>query len=239
MHQKSSGRAALGAIFGFALLTAAIGFQAQRLAKPYLARQQADQALQGPLFRALQQYEPGTYQTIRFTLIEGIKSGKKPEEVGPVMHVLMSRVAEKYVLKASDRALCDYMRVTMDEIEEASRKDPGAGYAIMFPSSGEYALGDYVSKATLDRDRDLLAQVITTGAQNQATPLDESAARKMLTKLQKQLRARFGDDVEVLTHGWRPDVDKKKFCEVSVAMYRSVLELPTNEAAQVLRLVLG
>jgi len=223
-------------VFGLA----AAGFAGRQLLFPYLARAQADKALQAPLFRALEQHEPATYQIVRATMIEGIEAHRPMSEVAAATRPIIGQAAQKYLAKADDQALVDVVRATVDEIEQAARKDPAVAYGIMYPGAApRYVIGEFVDEKTLEAEVAATARLIETGARNAASPQDDAAAAKTLREIAGELEKTYGEDVKLLDGGWRPGVDKKKVCEVRVAMYRAILALPPRDAAQVLRLILS
>ena len=238
MSAERKGRvsAVLAMVFGIL----AVGLTSRNVLLPYLARRQADKALQAPLFRALERHEPDTYRIVRATMIQGIKDKRPMDEVAAATRPLIGQAAEKYLQTADDQALLDVVKATVDEIEQAARKDPAVGYGIMYPGAApSYVIGEYVDQKTLESEVAATARLIETGAEHRASPQDDEHAAKVLRGIASELQKTYGDDVQLLDRGWRPDVDKKRVCEIRVAMYRAIFALPQKDAAQVLRFILS
>lgn len=238
MSPEVKGRvsALLAMVFGIL----GVGLTGRHFLVPYVARAQADKALQAPLFRALERHEPATYQIVRATMIEGIKSRRPMNEIAAATRPIIGQAAQKYLMTANDQALVDVVRATVDEIEQAARKDPAVGYGIMVPGAApqQYVIGEYVEQKTLEAEVAATARLIESGARHAASPQDDERAAQLLRAIAAGVEQTYGDDVRLLDGGWRPGVNKKKACEVRVAMYRAILALPAHDAAQVLRLLL-
>ena len=77
-----------------------------------------------------------------------------------------------------------------------------------------------IGKSGLDKER-----VITTGMDISAT----------IQPMFKRLREQYGADIAVLGQFADPNVDHRKVCAMTSAMFKAILDLPDTEKVRVLR----
>ena len=181
---------------------------------------------------------------------------------------ILAKVVKAYIPKASDEAIVEYARVSIDEAEQIAAKDTDVAFAMLFGNEMKFDLTKYVDVATRKRDADALAEVIRTGVRNEAGHQNDRRAQWELEKLARQFEADYGKDAELVFTGgrrrhvmipqrnWIPGqpqppnigqpqvilgqkVEKPRTVELTIVFYRRVFALRTDVAAQVVRLLLS
>lgn len=254
VEKRSSGglRAVLIAVV---VIGAAIGSQA--VIRPMLIERRAEKELMSvAAFQQIARWEPATYKKMKEVTVEAIRRGESAAQIQGAVRTVLSGVVKQYIPVASDEALIEYMRVTIDEIEQINAKDPEACYAMLFNNRVKIDITQYIDEALQNRDRAALTEIIRTGVRKDAGYQNDRNAEFVLRQVMDQFITDFGDDgrlpftmgrrqappgtdmVEAMRIATAP-VDKRKTCEMTVAFYRRVLDLRADRAAQVLRMMLS
>lgn len=206
------------------------------VAKPF----EAEKALRDlPAFEAIKEHEPATYQQIRAEMLRAVRGGADRANVTAKIRAHTSEIVSKYIPRASDKALTDYIAVTVEEIRQLAAKSPEEGVKFLFPAPGESVdLVRYVDAQTRQRDLSALGELIRTGAASPPRPIDQARAQQLLDQALAQLRSKYGDSVAALAAPRAPGTDKKMVCDMAADLYAFILEMPSSDAALVLRSML-
>jgi hypothetical protein len=93
-----------------------------------------------------------------------------------------------------------------------------------------------VDEETQRRDLAALAELIRTGAASKPRPIDQQRADLLLGEVVAGLRSTYGDEaVDTLAAPRAAGADPKVVCDITAGLYASVLRLPPDDAAVVLR----
>jgi len=194
-----------------------------------------------PAFAAIKEHEPATYQTMKSELVTAMQDGADKDAIVLRIHNLTAALAQKYIPRCSDQALVRYMRVTMDEVDQVSKKNPDAAFAMLFPEPGKFAdIHSSLDETTQKEDLAALAAVISTGAGQPVRTSSDSRANDLLRQAFQELASEEGADaVKVIANPRAPGVDKRQVCTLISHLYGKVLALPEGDAALVLRTMLA
>jgi hypothetical protein len=192
-----------------------------------------------PAYRALEEHEPQAYQRIRGEMLEATRRGESAVAASARMRAAIGALLPKYLQRADDDALIDYMRVTMDELEQISRHDIAAAYAFLVPDPAKPVnVMAHISADLMRRDSEALARLIATGAKRREPHPPNARGEAAFEKVVEQVRGQIGDDFDALQRMGQPDADPQKIVRGTLVLYRTVFALPAADAAEVLRFLL-
>jgi len=207
------------------------------LSKPVVRYIQIESELQSvAAFQELKRNDPEAYERIKATLHDAIQNGESLDMAAVRARSILSElVATKYLPRASDDAIANYVAVMVEEIEQFTNADPNACYQYLFPKQYGPANLRYVDKKTMEKDLTALAQVIHTAAQNQQSTVTSADGEAILKGVVQDLYGVYGDDILLLDKIHDPSTDRKRACTVVAALYRRILDLPKPQRGVVLR----
>lgn len=196
--------------------------------------------LEVPVFQAIKQYDPKTYESLVSDLKGSFTKGIDDSQVIGVVRGHIAGLVQKRLPSASDDAVVSYMSVMVTEIGELSSRGGDLCYRFLFPQpSGPIDARKYFSKQTQDADLAALAQVVRTSAEHPQTIPKEGDVMPALEPIVVELAKEYGNDIEMLQNPTAPTVNKTKVCSMTVDLYSRVLKLPKNESSRVLRFMLS
>lgn len=192
-----------------------------------------------PAFSSIKKYEPATYQKIINQVSEAVKKGHSQKEVAYMVRHHISRLVESRLPHASDEAIVAYMKVMVKEMEELLALGNGLCYKFLFPQLVESVNAREVfSKETQYNDLEALDAIIRTSINKRKLP-SEAVVLPLLEPIFTELQAKFGDDVSMIENPTAIGIDKERVCQITKELYIKILDLPTQQAASVLRWILG
>lgn len=227
----------IGGVFGFlgGLLAWQLGV------RPMLIEYQADKALsQTAAFEQIKRWDPEAYAQMKRAAVSSMRRGESPARLQGGVRAVVAGVVKKYIPHASDEALLDYLRITMEEVAQVNAKDPDAAYAMLFGNDMNFDMTKYVDEKTQQRDVAALAEIIRTGVAKEAGYQNNERATRLLQNLVQQFRSDVGADAELLALAVQGGGgDKRRTVDMTIELYRRVLAMRTDQAAQVFRLMLA
>jgi hypothetical protein len=254
VEKRSSG--SLRVVGGIAAVLAGV-VGSQMFLRPMLLERRVEKELMSvPAFQQIARWEPVTYKKMKDAAVASTRRGESPAQVQGAVRGVLAGVLKQYIPVASDEALIEYMRVMIDEIEQMTAKDPEVSYAMLFNNRVNVDVTKYIDETLQKRDMSALSEIIRTGVRKDAGYQNDQNAERVFVQVMEQFIADFGPDgrlpftmgrreappgtdmVEAMAIATAP-VDKKKTCEMTVAFYRRILELRSDRAAQVLRMMLS
>lgn len=208
------------------------------VAKPLIVEQQLGEL---PAFAAIKQHEPATYQTMKSELVAAMQDGADKNAIALRVHNITASLAQKYIPRCSDQALLRYMRVTIDEVDQLSKRNPDLAFGMLFPEPGQFVdVRSNLDEATQKEDLAALADVISSGAGKPVHEAAGSRANDLMRQAFQELAAEDGADaVKVIANPHAPGVDKLQVCTLVSHLYRKIFALPEDDAALVLRTMLA
>ena len=242
-----------------------------RLVRPWWLDRAAEKVLrETPAFQEIARWEPGVYKQMKAGAVEAIRRGNPPDGIQASIRRQLLPVVKTYLPRASDEALIEYLRVSLDEAEQIAAKNPDAAYAMLISRETVFDLANYVDATTLQRDARALAEIVRTGVANDAGYQNDRHAQHELDLVKQKFVQDYGADGELVFTGGRrkkivmlaprpqafgrpqPEnpkanqmemlsqtVEKPRTVEMAILFHRRILELRTDVAAQVVRLMLS
>lgn len=270
MKLVNSKRSGVGprAVWAILVVLVVAGFITKLVVLPMLLARSADHELAKiPAGRLIARWEPAAYARMKATMVESLRHHESTAQAQGRVRALVSEIAKPYMKTASDEALIEYFRVTIDEMRQMTAKDPSVAFDVLGGRT-DIDVGQYIDEQTQNRDAAALAGIISTGVAKEAGYQDAPRATELTRKVVASMRADFGADAELpsqivrrtpeqwrefaaagrpedpyeaalISHGLVTRPDKRRVCEMTLELYNRILALRADQAAQVLRLMLA
>lgn len=196
----------------------------------------------GKVYQVLAQQEPATYQKILAEATDSLSKGESEEILASRLRPMVMSVLPKYFSRCSDKALVNYLQVTIKELEQVLVKNPDAAFALMFPTpeNSTANLTQNIDRTILESEQEALAQVIQSGNQSETIPINRERAQENLIPIVRRLQEKHGPDtVDLLENPTAPGIDKARVCRILIDLYREILSLPQENSAEISRMMLS
>lgn len=190
-----------------------------------------------PLYKTIKEVDPEEYKSISAELKKAVKEKKNSEYILTKVRPVITKLIKKHSPYASDQSLINYMKINIEEIRQVGGKTADGCYQMLFPEIyGSIQISNFVDKKIAEQDLEALNEVLKSAKTRQKqTAIDSADLEKNYEKIMKELLPKFGKDLVILENLNAKDVDKKKGCEISIAIMESMLNLPTKDAAGMIR----
>jgi hypothetical protein len=238
-HKSSGQKFVLPAII---IGVVAVGVAFPTLIRPKLLERKADRALMAmPAFQQIAKWEPVSYNQMKAEMIGSLERNEPTAQAQGRIRTLVQKLSKQYMKTASDDSLIAYIAVTVEEIKQVNAKDPEVAFNMLFGGRVDVDVTKYIDEATQKRDAEALAEIIHTGVAKEAGLQNDQKATQLLRQVVEGMRTEFGADADL---PFNPKAtpptseNRKKTCDMTVEFYNRILALRSDQAAQVLRLLL-
>jgi hypothetical protein len=196
--------------------------------------------LELPLYRALKDYEPQTYQQVLKLLEDGIATRQPQEQVWAKTRPLITEVATGRLLHASDEVQMRFAQHTTSAVTALYERGDTTCFSYINPAPGEAInFVPLFSPEIVKRELDLLSEIVVSAAGQTRTRVSEDSAAEGLQMLFAKLQDKYSaDDLTALADPKAEGLDKRKFCLVTADLFRTAVSLPAPHNANVIRLLL-
>ncbi|MBW2092129.1 MAG: hypothetical protein JRI34_08415, partial [Deltaproteobacteria bacterium] len=188
------------------------------------------------VYQHIAKSDPEIYERIKSEINNSLRNRESSEQTTIRIRRIVNELVGKYLPRASDDAIFNYVKVMIQELSELTKLNPDLSYEFLFPQRGgatghSYNLSPEMKKADLDA----LAEVIKTGSTNPVIIRDFSEAKLLLEKVFANLHKVYGDDLSLLRNPLASGIYKKKYCNITIALFTEIFELPKQKSCMVLR----
>jgi hypothetical protein len=206
----------------------------------YSSRQAESALLELPVYQAIKQYDPNTYQAVLAGLRRGLKNGADESQLIAQLRGHLAPVIEKRLPHSSDEAAAAFVAVIVTELSELKAHGGDMCFRFLFPKGAPSIDGrKYFTKKTQEADSAALVQVIKTSAERSTPIPPESEVMPTLQPAYDALTTRFGEDAQMLVEPYGAGVDKGKVCDMTIFLYSQLLQLPPDLQGKAFRFMLS
>jgi hypothetical protein len=195
-----------------------------------------------PLFAAVAQAEPTAYEHLKENYISGIQSGLPLSEItAQVRSVIVSTMLPKYLEHGDDLALIAYLQSQVGEMRELRLRSPDAKncVAFMYPQNEEAAkMLPPISQAARDADVAALTALLGAPLDHNPAPSEASVQPALIKAAQRTEKANPGA-MQLFAKGGRSTQHPRELCDAAITFYGAIFSLPPEEAAPLLKYLLG
>lgn len=172
-----------------------------------------------------------------------VTAGEDTEKTLRLHAALRTGVVPKYIPLASDEAIRNYVRVTIAELHELRDASYYRCFSFLFgertDESEQVRLERTLSQPTRAAGFDAIARLIES-AEPVPVSIDEDAVWRVLdNRVLPSLPAWLGERKMVLRDTLSRDIDRVAACEVTLAVYEAIVDLPSPDGPLVMRYMLA
>lgn len=188
----------------------------------------------GSVFAALQSLRPQDFTKMVDRVTSGYLSGESEGVVIDAARAQMLPIITQHRSLADDQTILDQGRLLLDQYKALSAVDKQLCYEY---ASGVDATKNYVaylSAPMRQREVELSERILKTATARE--PVSAKATEPLWNVVGGRLAKRFGaNEIELLTQENLTPPQRARYCDMAIAMYEEMLNLPMNSAVQVLR----
>jgi len=187
-----------------------------------------------PLYAALKEREPQTYDTIVSALRSAYLRGHSVAEVRKKALPLIQDIYMERLPYASDDAVVSFARVLIKQSETLRAVDPLLCYRYNFSDSTDSNISHYLPNELIWKEMDVGAQIIRTFSQSRNISFDGEMEKEIETFIIELIEI-YGEDILLLADESHSIEDQPRACDAIVFWFSSIVELPSDESARMLR----
>lgn len=216
-------------------LTLAVG---REFVEPRIQAQRVESALLDmPVYRTLQQHEPKAYEQIRSAIETSIANKLPQEQMWAVTRPVITEVATRRLPHASDTVLVKYGAHIVSATTLLHAKGGDACFSYINPAPGEALdFTALLGREVAEQELSLVAEIVTSAAGKKRAAVTETEAKLDVDAVIGKLLSKYSQpDLAALQNPNSPNVDKRKYCQVIIDLYKEVIALPAPRNSQLLR----
>jgi hypothetical protein len=210
----------------------------RELVEPRLHAQQAEsQLLELSVYQALKQHEPDSYARILEAFKDGIASKRPIEQIWAVTRPVVGEITAKRLPHASDSTLIKFAGHIVSSVGALHANGGTACFSYINPAHGEALdFTALLGKEAAQRELDLVAEVVTSAAGQNRSPVSEAEGTADVEVVIGNLLKKYSqEDLASLQNPNAPNLDKRKFCQITADLYREAMLLPEPRNARLFR----
>jgi hypothetical protein len=189
-----------------------------------------------PLFAAVAQAEPKTYEHLRDRYVSDTQNGLPQSEIiAQVRTVIVGGMLPKYLAHGSALPLLAYWKSQVTEMHELRASDPMSCVAFMFPEDQAAPRTPApVSQATRDADVAALTALLKEPLDTDPTPSQDSIQPALVKVAQRTEKVNPGA-IQLFAKGDRTTSHPRELCDAAITFYSAIFALPPAEGAPLLK----
>lgn len=230
-----------GAVILHAAMFAAALALGRHVVEPRLQAWRVESALlEMPVYRALQEHEPQSYQRIRSAIEQGIAARSPQQQIWAATRPVISEVTARLLPQAPDEVLARFAHHLVDGLTRLHAKGGTACFSYVNPAPGEAVdFGELLGAEFTARELDLVADIVVAAAAGRQPPVDQQEAAPYLEAVVARLLATYSqEDLAALENPHAPGLDKRRYCQLITDLYREAIALPAPRGARLLRFLM-
>jgi hypothetical protein len=217
-----------------AIVLIALSQQVNRsLVQPRLAPWRNDQALlETPMFQAVKEIDPDTYEAIERTIRQGRRTGAEPGELQSDLDEIMNEKIPEYVAAGTDDAVNAYYESVVQRLEEIRQHNLQTCHRVAqgMPVGD---LREYLSEETRQNATDALAALILSTAEGPTTSYGRNDAESDWSWVSSEV-IQDESDARLLQRR-SGSIDWQRSCDLHIALYEQIQMLAPERSAGLLR----
>ncbi|MCX8956686.1 hypothetical protein EHW65_05135 [Erwinia psidii] len=191
-----------------------------------------------PVYRTIKTQQPALYQTLLHEYLPAVASGESDTLAQANLRPMLSELLSQRISYASSEALNRYMQVSLEQMKVLRKENNELCFKFLFPQVSGGIDSSKTFPAAL-REREMMAiDYFLQHSHGAEQTGDADRYRADLQNIVRKLYGKWGSDLQIMNAPAEVGADKIKLCEMTIDLYQSVLALPANNSAGVLRIIL-
>jgi len=193
--------------------------------------------LELPLYQTLKEHEPEAYQKIMAIFKEGITQKLPKEQLVGSVRAVIGEVTARRMQHAADDSLVKFAEHLTTVVGALHAKGGTVCFLYLNPQSGpvvDYApmIGNELTMRELQVSSDLIQSAAGKTRANLSEAEVSDDLQAVVTKL---LTTYTPAELQALGAAQDPNLDKRRFCEVTSAIFSEAASLPAPNGARLIR----
>jgi len=199
-----------------------------------VTRDDWDRGLQrtSPVYSVLKEKYPKSYNEILDTFVDGTTKGLPQAQVVGQARAELNGLIKTLLPYSDDTVLIDFGRLIVDQYRAVQLQDSTACYRFA-SGQDDPAVIRMIPAPLTQRELSLDAQILSSAQKQNKSANNEIVWDKIRAGL--RLKGYTVADLKLLAADSIGPSDYARYCEVTIALYQEMVELPTEEAAAALR----
>lgn len=201
------------------------------------AGQVESKLLDMPIYQALKQYEPDSYQKILYALEQGTAEKQPLEQIWSLTRPVIGDVTTRRLPHTSDAVIIKFAEHIVSATTNLYSKGGTSCFSYMNPQPGEALdFTALLGKEAAQQELTLIADVVTWAAGKTRPPVTEAdASPDVEAVIAKLLEKYTQEDLVNLQNLQSPGIDKRKYCQIIVDLYKEAIALPEPRNSRLVR----
>jgi len=196
-----------------------------------------------PTYQVLKEQEPQLWDAIRTRALTMQKDGKTEQQIVDEIQPQVLALQMQRLQTAPDKDVVAYMKINMEQTAAVQKVSDDDCYRFLFPEvKGGINPVRILSQELFQRRMAVDAAMMRAAVgpdKHTVTPQERAHAQQDIKPLALQLTQRYGENMEIMSNP-RSGVGKEKItCNLVQDLWNSVLALPENKAAGVIRFAIA
>ena len=185
-----------------------------------------------PLYKAMKEKYPKSYEEILDVFSDGVARGTPQAELIGGARAKLQGLIKALLPQADDAVLIAFGRLVADQYRALQGQDKAACYKYASGVADEATIR-LLPKDLIERELELNAMIISSARNQGAAVKTDASWEKIIATLDQ--RGFTDSDRQMLTGTSISPSNYARYCDFAIILYQAVTNLPTKEAASVLR----
>jgi hypothetical protein len=190
-----------------------------------------------PLFAALAQYEPATFQEYMSALREAFLSGRSILDVRQQFMPRFQQIYRRYLPQASDAAAVAAIELIVAQAQAVQRRSGALCYAYFNGMGADTSVILEILNSTASRELEVMADVIRSARTTPGRLPAQAEGNRQKDAALQRLARRVGNAKLAFLNPEQGRRDQPASCDVTIGLYQEVLRLPRAQAGPLLRFI--
>ncbi len=195
-----------------------------------------DEIMHGiPFYQVIKEHDPALFHKIKDDIDIAVKNEEDVMVLKARVRSYLDQVLISRIPLTSNEAMVAYVRVTLKEMQALNERGYGLCYRFIYPKNQPLDISKYVSQETLQEDMTALTEVVRSSYENPGAIPNVEKVSENLSTIYVNLTQVNQDAITILSNPQSPRINKDRVCEMTIALYEKILELPADESGDILR----
>ena len=186
-----------------------------------------------PVYAALKQNDPKSYDEILDIYVGEAARGTPRGKINGEVRARLNALIRARLPRADDAALIDFGRLIVDQYRALQAQDEAACYRFASGDSIDDAIVRMIPAALTNRETALDVRLISSAGVRRDAGNTDAAWQKIMAGL--AAGGITSADLQFLQSGTVAPSDYRRYCSIAIGLYQQITDLPSEEAASVLR----
>jgi hypothetical protein len=195
----------------------------------------AEILLQVPIYASLKQADPKLFEAFLDAVLQERQDGDGAKEILASAGELFGEVIDRLLPHAPDPLVLAQTSIYLGYMDELKSVDPESCAALAGGNDAELKADLTKQFPELSKREEAFREsLIVSTDPNRPVPT-KSEVEPHLTEVFTKIRERYGDDANLLGKDTLESDEYRRFCKVTIGLYREITRLPSARAADLLR----